>query len=200
MSFAVHLLHQKLAHPEVEVVRILQDHVNEMDDFLERSSEDFSLMLRDVRTRIAYLRLPLQNLPVFDDMLADLNFRSSIVAYNEKINTVINRFGAAINDALKDLNKGSEGVHVLSGYLWNLPEKSHLSESDNVNTVHAIYQAMVGNVNGWHIALSSLNKTRIRLASTLDELDKIVKSLQLRVSVAIKKGMFCNNSLAFLLL
>ena len=78
-SFGMHLLAEGMAKSEDEVMKILQSHVDDVDGFLERTTEDFDLALSDVQERLRYLRLPLEHVEVFDRMLEDRTFRASII-------------------------------------------------------------------------------------------------------------------------
>ena len=60
ISFGMHLLQQGLAKSDEEVLKILQTHVDEVDGFLERTTEDFDLAQGDIAERIRYLKLPLE--------------------------------------------------------------------------------------------------------------------------------------------
>ncbi|OJJ43313.1 hypothetical protein ASPZODRAFT_154761 [Penicilliopsis zonata CBS 506.65] len=184
-SFGVHLLANGQAKSEVEVVRILQDHVNEFDGFLERTTEDLQLIQLDVQTRIQYLRVPLENLDVFDEMLADRRFRLSIIDYNEKIELAITRFTAAVSDSLKDLGKGKEAVSAL----WHQVTQLVKDCNPECNTLVAIYHAMISNVEGWFAALSRLIKRGTVLDSVLFQLNAAVIEMQRRVGVASRKDL-----------
>ena len=181
----MHLLAKGIAISDAEVKKILQEHVDEIDDFLERTKEDFSLIQVDVRTRSRYLRVPLDNLHVFDTMLQDRNFRASIIEYNEKIEFAIERFGVVINDSLKDINKGSETMRHLLHFLGQL---AHEQASQSTSS-DAVYLAMVGNVNGWNATFSKLHKRGISLASALSQLGMTVTEMQRRVGVASRNDL-----------
>jgi hypothetical protein len=60
--FGMHLLKENQAKSNEEAVKIMQKHVNEFDEFLERTSEDFELAIKDIDERTRYLRLPLQHM------------------------------------------------------------------------------------------------------------------------------------------
>ena len=101
LSFGIHLLAQGIAKSDDEVMQILQNHVDDVDNFLERTSEDIELGQRDIQDRLEHLRLPFSHIEVFDRMLEDRNFRNTIVAGNEKIEHIVTRTTAALKDALK---------------------------------------------------------------------------------------------------
>jgi len=68
ISFGIHLLHQRTAKSDHEVVKILQTHVDEIDSFLEDTMADFDLAASDIEERIEYLILPLHNGRTFEQM------------------------------------------------------------------------------------------------------------------------------------
>ncbi|KAL2356122.1 hypothetical protein BJ546DRAFT_591199 [Cryomyces antarcticus] len=108
IAFGVHLLHQRLAKSDEEVVKILQTHVDEVDGFLEKTTEDFDLALKDIDERIRYLRLPLEHLDIFDAMLDDKNFRTSIIdAVTEELRRYLDKLGPC-------WTQGSEELAVIS--------------------------------------------------------------------------------------
>ncbi|KAF2459549.1 hypothetical protein BDY21DRAFT_192451, partial [Lineolata rhizophorae] len=108
ISFGVHLLHQRLAKSDEEVIKILQNHLMEINSFFRYTLDDFDLALKDVSERISYLRLPLEHVNIFDTMLDDRNFRNSIIEGNEKIEQVLHRTSRYLNDALIDTRNGKE--------------------------------------------------------------------------------------------
>lgn len=77
LVFGMHLLKEGQAKSNEEVVKILQNHVNEVDGFLERTAEDFDLAIKDIEERIRYLKLPMQHMDIFEVMLDEKKFRSS---------------------------------------------------------------------------------------------------------------------------
>src|SRR5690349_7998323 len=117
MSFGIHLLAEGLAKSEDDVMTILQTHVDDVDGFLESTTEDFDLAQSDVAERLRYLKLPLEHVEVVDRMLEDRAFRMSIVEGNEKIEHIMERTSEATNDALKDIQKGLQAMAGLGKYL-----------------------------------------------------------------------------------
>ncbi|KAB8241926.1 hypothetical protein F9C07_1210113 [Aspergillus flavus] len=183
ISFGIHLLVKRLAKSDFEVLKILQNHVDELDGFLGRSTEDFLLIQVDVRTRIQYLNLPLQNLVVFDEMLQDRNFRLTMIDYNLKIEHAIERFAAAIEDALKDVQKGKEAI----GVLWRYLKQSAEEYGPLSSNLLAIYKAMLANTEGWNVAFSNLRRQGVALQSALSQLCLAITELQRRVGIASRK-------------
>lgn len=183
LSFGIHLLAQGLAKSEEEVMRILQSHVDDIDGFLERTTEDFDLAQSDVDERLRYLRLPLEHVDVFDHMLDDRAFRTSIVEGNEKIEHIVERTSEAMKDALKDVQKGIDATGALGKYLTELKS----TWTDRTAELEAVYVAMVGNVEGWTSAFMELHTQGNRLAVSLVQLAGIVAEMQRRAGVASRK-------------
>lgn len=185
MVFGVHLLAKRLAKSDAEVMKILQGHVDELDGFLQRTTEDFLIIHLDVRTRIQYLSLPLGNLDMFDEMLQDRNFRLSLVAYNDQIENAVDRFTLAITDALKDLRKGKEAMGALWYYLHQLADEGCFGS----DSLKAFYRAMMENMEGWIVALSKLRRRGAGLQKALKQLAFAVTEMQHRVGVASRKNV-----------
>lgn len=181
----MHLLAKGLAKSELDVLKILQSHVAEFDGFIERTTEDFVLARNDIRERMKFLRLPLENLDVFDGMLEDRWFRRTVIEDNERIEHIIERSAAAMNDSFKDIKKGIDSVHALRNYLEELGK-----EWDNrPRNLDAVYEAMIGNVDGWEREFDRLQKKGYSLAFSLAQLSKMVSEMQRRVGVASRKSV-----------
>ncbi|RAL05046.1 uncharacterized protein BO80DRAFT_451984 [Aspergillus ibericus CBS 121593] len=185
MTFGVYLLVEELAKSDVEVLRILQIHVDEMDGFLGRTSEDFHIIQVDVRTRTQYLSLPLKNLKIFDEMLEERSFRSSMIEYNDRIEHAIERFATAIEDSLKDIQKGREAI----GALWMYLQQSAERHNPLPAKMLAVYNAMLANVEGWNVAFSKLRRRGLALQSALLQLGLAITEMQRRVGVASRKAV-----------
>jgi hypothetical protein len=185
MVFGVHLLGKRLAKSETSVMKILQTHVDELDGFLQRTTEDFLIIRLDVRTRIQYLSLPLGNLDVFDEMLQDRGFRLAVVSYNDQIEHSIYRFTLAITDALKDLQKAKEAMGALWFYFRELADEGCFE----AESLHAFRQAMMDNMEGWIIAISKLRRRGAALQKALSQLGLATTEMQRRVGVASRKDV-----------
>ncbi|KAH8434754.1 uncharacterized protein LDX57_012389 [Aspergillus melleus] len=183
MSFGVSLLTKRLAKSDLEVLKILQAHVDEMDGFLGRTTEDFLLIQVDVRTRIQYLNLPLGNLDVFDEMLNDRQFRRAMIGYNEMIEHAVDRFTQSVRDTLKDIQKGKAAV----GALWQYLGDSARQNAPLSNNTTAVYNAMLANTEGWNAAFSKLRRKGVALESALLQLGLTITEMQRRVGVASRK-------------
>lgn len=185
ISFGMHLLQQGLAKSDEEVIKLLQMHVNEIDGFLERTTEDFDLAQGDIDDRIRYLKLPLEHRSVFDTMLSERNFRTAIVEGNEKIEHIIDRTAAAMNDALKDVQKGLDATRELAKYLTRVDKQwePRTEEHDSV------YLAMIGNTEGWTRAFLTLQSKGNTLRRALVQLGGIVAEMQRRAAAASRKNL-----------
>ncbi|KAL8666880.1 MAG: hypothetical protein Q9202_001120 [Teloschistes flavicans] len=185
ISFGMHLLQQGVAKSDEEVIKILQNHVDDIDGFLERTTEDFDLAQGDIDERIRYLKLPLEHGSVFDTMLNDRNFRTAIVEGNEKIEHIIDRTAAAMNDALKDVQKGLDATRELAKYLTRVDKQwdERTEEHDSV------YLAMIGNTEGWTRAFLTLQSKGNALRRALVQLGGIVAEMQKRASAARQRNL-----------
>ena len=185
MSFGMHLLQQGLAKSDEEVFKILQNHVDEIDGFLERTTEDFDLAQNDITERIRYLKLPLEHSDVFDTMLNDRQFRAAIVEGNEKIEHIVDRTSAALRDALKDVKKGFDGTRELARYLQKLDQIWQNKNQDHME----VFNAMVGNTEGWAGAYTILQQKGKTLNDSLRELSGIISEIQRRVGIASRRNL-----------
>ena len=185
ISFGMHLLQQGLAKSDEEVLKILQTHVDEVDGFLERTTEDFDLAQNDINERIRYLKLPLEHGQVFDQMLADRPFRVAIVEGNEKIEHIIDRTAAAMNDALKDVQKGLDATRELAKYMTRVDKQWE----DRTEEHDSVYLAMIGNTEGWTRAFLTLQSKGSHLRKALNQLGSIVAEMQRRAGAASRKNL-----------
>lgn len=180
MTFGLHLLARNLAKSEDEVMKILQAHVDDIDDFLERTSEDFELAYSDMYERLRCLKLPLQHGEVFDRMLEDRGFRASILDGNEKIEHIVSRSRKALKDALKDVQKGFDAANVLDTYLSGLSKTWQRDSPEH----EAVYVAMLGNVEGWKRAFMDLHLEGNKVGGVLKKLMEIVEEMEKRAAAA----------------
>lgn len=185
ISFGMHLLCEGLAKSDEEVIKILQNHVDEIDGFLERTTEDFEIAQKDIDERINYLKLPLEHGGVFDSMLGDRAFRIAIVEGNEKIEHIVNRTAVQMTDSLKDVQKGLDGTRELARYLKDLDKKWTAKTEEQV----AVYAAMVGNTEGWSGAYATLQDRGKKLAKSCSQLNNIISEIQRRAGVASRRNL-----------
>ncbi|MCJ1474133.1 hypothetical protein MMC13_002791 [Lambiella insularis] len=190
ISFGMHLLQQGMAKSDDEVLKILQTHVDEVDGFLERTTEDFDLAQNDIHERIRYLQLPLEHGDVFDTMLDDRPFRMAIVEGNEKIEHIVDRTEKAMKDALKDIQKGLDATRELSRYLTRIEKTwKHRSEEHT-----SVYQAMTGNTEGWSRAFMTLQQKGHTLGVALVQLSGIIAEIQRRAGIASRRNVMALQS------
>ncbi|KAL4874179.1 hypothetical protein BDV12DRAFT_159264 [Aspergillus spectabilis] len=185
MSFGLHLLVKRTAKSNAAVLKILQAHVDEMDGFISRTTEDFLIIQIDLRTRIQYLSLPLENLELFDEMLVDRSFRLAMIDYNERIELAIERFTVAIGDALKDLQKGKEAI----GGLWHYLGRSAKENAPLSGHLAAIYNSMLANTEGWNSAFSKMRRKGVALQYAITQLSRAITEMQRRVGVASRRDV-----------
>lgn len=189
-SFGIYLLLNGIAKDEDQVMSILQGHVDEVDEFLETTLEDFDLAQSDIDERLKLLKLPLQNIHIFDAMLEDRTFRSQIVTGNESIEHVITRTAAAMNDALKDVQQGLDAVKEFTIYLARAHDTSSKSNEEQTDT-EKVFDAMKGNVEGWYKAYVSLQTKGNHLAASLVQLGSIVAEMDKRAADISRKQRVC---------
>lgn len=178
ISFGIYLLLNGIARDEEQVMSILQGHVNEVDGFLEMTLEDFDLAQSDIEERLKHLKLPLQNIAIFDAMLEDRAFRSQIVSGNERIEHVITRTAASMKDTLLDAQQGMDACKEFTIYLAG--QKGNLQWRQKRPDMERVYDAMCGNVEGWHKAYVSLQTKGNHLGVALVQLGSIVAEMDRR--------------------
>lgn len=181
LSFGLHLLAGRAARSEVESVKIMQSHVNEIDGFLQRTAEDIQLASQDITKRIIGLEDPLENLKTFDAMLERRDFRLSILHINDAVDHVAERSLIAMQDAQKDVEKGLQGVSVFGRYLRG-GEKNQESA-----TFEAVQKTMVSNVQGWSRTFLHLHTKGQELAQLLARLSSANSELRRQVAFASRK-------------
>lgn len=176
-----------LAKSDIAVVKILQTHVAEFDGFVERTSEDFNLAYDDITERIKYLQTPLQRLGLFHDMLRDREFRLSVIKDNERVEHIIQRSVLVMNDSLKDIDKAKSCIRMLRHYLHELGK--HWNNQQQVHA--AVYEAMIGNVDGWRREIERLERKSRKLATVLNQLYQVVTYMQEQVGVVSRMDKVC---------
>ncbi|KXX78152.1 hypothetical protein MMYC01_204261 [Madurella mycetomatis] len=176
ISFGVYLLLNGMANSQILVVSILQGHIDEVDEFLETTLEDMDLASKDMKDRIEHLRLPMDNIGVFERMLEDRNFRLQILEGNQKIEHILARTRVALKQTMQDL---TEGLTVTRDFTIYLAEQQHGQWRQERPDVIDIFDAMKGNTDGWFKAFmdlqakgSSLNALIVRLAGIVSEMER----------------------------
>ncbi|KAF3400606.1 hypothetical protein DPV78_004869 [Talaromyces pinophilus] len=180
IAFGLHLLANGLAKSEPAVIKILQVHVAELDGFIENTTEDIVIAFSDIEERLTHLRLPLGNIPVFSDMLADEAFRQTVIRDHERIQHIVQRSALAMDDHAKDIEKGLQSVRILGIYLLELRE----DWNDPTGSLDAVYIAMVGNVDGWKREFKRLKRKAYKLAKSLSMLHQVAFEIQRLVDIS----------------
>lgn len=184
ISFGVHLLHRHLAKSDDEVVKILQMHVDEVDSFLETTAEDLDIAYDDVKERTRYLRLPLEHLDIFDTMLDDKTFRTSIIDGNEKIERIVDRQARMTNATMLDVGKGLEATLELARYLKKIGEEwTHGNDE-----LEEIYKAMVNNAEGWIRCFQACQVQGNKVGLLLVQLGNIIGEMSKRAGIASRRN------------
>lgn len=182
--FGMHLLQQQQAKSNEEVVKILQTHVNEVDSFLERTSEDFDLAIADIEERIRHLKLPMAHLDVFNIMLDDKKFRTQLLDGNDKIEKIIDRTAKAMNAALTDVKKGLRATQQLAEYLSGVKERWPQDKSG----ITDVFGAMQGNEQGWKKYLRDLQTKGKNLGNNLVQLGTVLGELSRLAAAASRRN------------
>lgn len=185
IAFGIHLLHARLAKSDPEVVRILQNHVDDMDFFVASTTSDFDVAKSDIGQRLKHLRVPLDSgraSEVFDEMLQNREFRLDIVKGNENVEYVISRTVVGMNSALIDVREGLSAVDELAKYLLSLKRGW-----ENLNLVK-VYAAMTFNVEQWFRGLVALQKKGMSLRDDLEQLRRVVREVERRTGIASRKN------------
>jgi len=190
ISFGIYLLLNGIAKDEDQVMNILQGHVDEVDEFLESTLEDFDLAQEDIEERVKFLKLPLENIGIFDAMLEDRNFRVQIVSGNERIEHVITRTAKAMNDALKDVSQGLNACKEFTIYLAQ--EREDALWRRQRPDMLKVFEAMKGNVEGWYKAYVSLQTKGNNLGVALVQLGTIVAEMDRRAGDISRKQRACH--------
>jgi len=185
--FGLHLLHQQQAKSDAEVVKILQTHVDEIDGFLEKTTEDFDLAIKDIEERIGFLKLPMTHVEVFDIMLEDRKFRTQLVEGNTKIEKIIERTAKAMNAALLDIQKGVNTVQQLALYL----ERASSDWPQQSPEQAAILVAMRGNEEGWKVCFGELQSKGNKLGVDLVKLGTVVGEMNKLAAAASRRRTVC---------
>lgn len=182
--FGMHLLQQEQAKSDQEVVKILQTHVNEVDCFLERTSEDFELAIKDIEERIRFLNLPMKHLEVFNTMLDEKKFRTQLLDGNEKIEGIISRTTEAMNAALLDIQTGLDVNKELSRYLNSI----HDAWPRGNKAISDVFGAMRGNEQGWTGYLRDLQGKGRELWSNLARLGQVIAEMSRLAAAASRRN------------
>ncbi|KAI0474561.1 hypothetical protein F4859DRAFT_72756 [Xylaria cf. heliscus] len=187
VSFGVYLLLNGIANSNEQVVDILQQHIDEVDEFLETTLEDVNLAVEDIKERIEFLKLPMENVKTFEEMLEDRDFRLQIVTGNEKIEHIIDRTTLALNATFQDVEEGLKSVKEFAVYLGNQKDKPWRQQRPEFGD---IYEAMKGNAQGWYQALIDMQDGAAILDNHLETLSDIVSDMNRKAGEVSRRTRF----------
>jgi len=178
ISFGVYLLMKSMANSNAQVVSILQGHIDEVDEYLEVTMEDIALATQDLTKRLDLLKLPMDNMAVFEQMLEDRAFRLQIVEGNVQIEHIVSRTTTALIQSAQDVAEGLRATKEFADFLAeNVDGWWRQTRPDVVE----IYEAMRSNTEGWFNAFTDLQNK----ANTLNVL---IAKLNARVAEMDKKA------------
>ncbi|KAL0468997.1 hypothetical protein QR685DRAFT_322325 [Neurospora intermedia] len=187
ISFGVYLLLNGMANSQMSVVTILQGHIDEVDEFLETVLEDIGLATKDLNERIIHLRLPMDNMELFERMLEDRNFRLRIIEGNEKIEHIVARTQVALQQIMNDIAEGLESTRDFTMYL---AEQQHGRWRKECPDVIDIFDAMKGNTDGWFQAFMDLEEKGNALNRVIVQLIGIISEMERRAGEVSRKTRF----------
>lgn len=171
ISFGIELLIKGMANSNAQVLTILQGHIDEVDEFLEAAMEDVQEATTDLKERLDFLKVPLQNMDVFEQMLENRKFRLQIVEGNVKIEHILSRTSTAHTQTIRDVSEGLWGVKQFANYLKDNEDGSW---RENRPDVVDVFEAMKGNTEGWHSAFTTLESNSTLLSGLLVQLSSLV--------------------------
>ncbi|KAI1799729.1 hypothetical protein F4811DRAFT_565315 [Daldinia bambusicola] len=177
ISFGVYLLLNGIANSNEQVINILQGHIDEVDEFLETILEDVNLAIHDIQERIDHLKLPVQNVKTFEQMLEDRSFRLQVVTGNEKIEHIISRTTTSLEAMVGDISEGLGATKEFAAYLSDQQDGMWQQLRPDIGE---IFDAMRGNAQGWYKAFLELQRTTSNLRGLLNKLDQIVAEMNYR--------------------
>lgn len=190
ISFGVYLLIKGMANSNAQVLSILQGHIDEVDEFLEAAMEDVRLATQDLNERLDFLKLPMENMEIFEQMLENRKFRLQIVEGNVKIEHILSRTSTAHTQTIRDISEGLRAAKQFSQYLVDNEKGQWRQDRSDVVDV---FDAMKGNTEGWYNAFSSLESQStllsglcVRLSTMIVEIDKRAGEVSRRTRVSSK--------------
>lgn len=185
ISFGVYLLLNGMANSQISVFSILQGHIDEVDEFLETTLEDIGLATKDLEDRMAHLKLPMDNIDVFERMLEDRNFRLQILEGNLKIEHIVARTKVALDQTAEDLAEAVASTREFAEYLAAQENgRWRLERPDVID----IFAAMKGNTDGWSIAFVDLQSKASHLDVVIHQLIAMVAEIEKRAEKVSRRA------------
>lgn len=154
IAFGVGLMFFGVANDTTTVVNILQQHIDDMDEFLEVSVEDQCLAIDDLMKRANYLKLLMGNMPAFEEFLEEEEFCQQILEGNEKLVLVLDRNAAAVRQWDDDIETGLKACGAFAKWLYENEEGEWRKGRADIADV---FDAMKGNTQGWIKAFEDMN-------------------------------------------
>lgn len=154
ISFGVYLMFNGMANSNAQVIGILQGHIDEIDEFLEVALDDLNQAVDDLTKRIQHLKLPMENITVFEQLLEDRKFRAEILDGNERIDGILTRTNAAMRQWDDDIEAGLRSSTVFASWLNDHVDGDWREEQPDLIDV---FDAMKGNTEGWLNAFEDMN-------------------------------------------
>jgi hypothetical protein len=188
ISFGVYLLLNGMANSNSQVVTILQGHIDEVDEFLEVALEDLTQATIDLNGRIDYLKLPMSNMQVFEELLEDRNFRVEILEGNEKIEHILSRTNLALKQWDDDVEAG---LRCSAAFTKWLREQEDASWKTDRPEVMDIFDAMNGNAEGWQNAFDEMNTRAQEMNNLIIKLMTIVAEMEKKAGEISRKTWVC---------
>ncbi|KAK4218849.1 hypothetical protein QBC37DRAFT_274061 [Rhypophila decipiens] len=185
ISFGVYLLLNGMANSQISVFSILQGHIDEVDEFLETTLEDIGLATKDLEDRMAHLKLPMDNVDVFERMLEDRNFRLQILEGNLKIEHIVARTNVALEQTVQDLGEAVASTREFAEYLAKQENgRWRLERPDVID----IFAAMKGNTDGWSIAFVDLQSKASHLETVIHQLIAMIAEIEKRAEKVSRRA------------
>ena len=184
ITFGVYLLLNGMANDTSQVITILQGHIDEVDEFLEVTLEDLTQASNDLDDRIDYLKLPMSNMKVFEEMLQDRNYRAEILEGNEKIDQVLGRMKVVMKQWEDDVEAGLQGAAAFNEWL-NLVRTGSWRQAQP--ELVDIFDAMKGNAEGWLNAFDEMESKTQHMNALVAALMTIVAEMEQKVGEISRK-------------
>lgn len=191
ISFGVELLIKGMANSDAQVLSILQGHIDEVDEFLEAAMEDVQQATLDLKQRLDFLKVPLQNMDVFEQMLENRKFRLQIVEGNVKIEHILSRTSTAHTQTIRDVSEGLWGVKQFAHYLKENEKGPWRQDRPDVVDV---FEAMKGNTDGWHSAFTTLESNSTLLSGLLVQLSSLVNDIDKKAGEVSRRTRVSQDS------
>lgn len=171
IAFGIELLIKGMANNNAQVLSILQGHIDEVDEFLETAMEDVKEATSDLKGRLDFLKVPMENMEVFEQMLENRKFRRQILEGNVKIEHILSRTSTAHTQTIRDVSEGLRAIKQFSQYLKHNDRGSWRRQRPDVVDV---FDAMKGNTEGWSKEFTTLESNSTLLSGLLVQLSSVV--------------------------